>query len=104
MPPRLSSFAAVASKAGPLFCCRKLPCFPGINADADHIKLPAGIPFQVLQTLDQAIENHRAEHRTLVIAKHQDDRFMAKVATKLDRAAVLILKLQSERNLDREFL
>src|SRR5574337_1633268 len=90
MPALSGAGTAVALNVRAFLCCRQRRRLVRVDADVHYLKLPADTPFHISGALDHAIEHQSAKHRTLVIAEHQQDRFVTKVLAQANRTPVLI--------------
>src|SRR5882724_12231786 len=104
MPARARARPAIAPDVRLLLGGGKRGSFAGINADIDHFKLIANLPFYVLQSADHAVENETAKHRAAIVAENQDDRLFPQVIAQPDEFAVLIAKSQAGGYLRPGFL
>src|ERR1051325_7515899 len=96
--------AAVAFQIIALLGGSQRRCLARIDADVHDRELVTDAPFEVLKTLDHAVEHQSAEHRTLVITEDQDDWFFPKIISQMNRRAGLVAEGSVESNLRVELL
>ena len=105
MPAFRGLLAAIAPQTSAFLGGSQRGRLPGIDADANDVKLAADAPLHLLKPLNQTVQHQRAKHRAFVIAEHKNDRLFAKVAPQLYLPAGFVRrKAQVGRNLGVEVL
>src|SRR6266700_318340 len=78
--------------------------FVRVNPDIYQLKIFSNRPTKVLHGFRHPIQDQIAEHRTFVIAKHEDDGLLSKIVPQNHLASALVLKRQIEGNPRVKFL
>jgi hypothetical protein len=99
VPSRGCVGPVVAVHVGLLLLCGQGRSFLRVDADRDDVELASGVEGQDPERADGAVEDLRTEHRTLVVAEHQDDRTLPEVLAEPHIAAGFVFEDEIERDL-----
>src|SRR6266567_4719708 len=78
---------------------RELWCFARIDADIDDVEIISNVDPQFLERLDQTVVDQSAQHRTVIIAEHEQHRFALEMQPELKLSSVGVTKNQIARDL-----
>src|SRR5690242_8877072 len=104
MPTSGGAGAPVAPKISSLLLRREGGSLLRVDAHIEHLEILADAPPHVLGALYQSVEDQGAEHRALVIAQYQHNRFPGKILANPHLFSVFITEGQGSRDLCVELL